>query len=200
MLGLAYIVFFGVYGWLSIKLVRRASQWAKARDRSPLLWGGLVIVLAYSVVFWDLIPTYAAHRYYCGTQGGFAIHRTLEAWQVEHPGVAQTLAPVEDARLVKIDGGVYYPLNQRFNWEILTTKLWYILSRRDERIVDGETGEVLAQYTDFYTDLINPMVRPTTRIRDFKMWMKIGSCEASDLPEKVLFNGYYQTVKGLGGS
>ena len=39
-----------------------------------------------------------------------------------------------------------YVLNQRFHWEIYTTDHFLDIRKKDNRIIDIDTGEVLAQY------------------------------------------------------
>ncbi|HIP69463.1 MAG TPA: hypothetical protein EYH06_12900 [Chromatiales bacterium] len=63
MIGLLYILFFLLYGFISSKVVRWTIAWAKGKNKNPKLWGILAGLVMFSLVFWDLIPTYAAHRY-----------------------------------------------------------------------------------------------------------------------------------------
>jgi len=46
----------------------------------------------YNLVFWDLIPTLAMHKYYCANEAGFWVYKTPEQWVKENPGVAKTLS------------------------------------------------------------------------------------------------------------
>ena len=71
MMGLMVLGFFAVYLALSVWAVKAASGWAKANNKKPWLWGGLAAFVMYNLVFWDLIPTLIAHKYYCSTQAGF---------------------------------------------------------------------------------------------------------------------------------
>ncbi len=67
-------------------------------------------------------------------------------------------------------------LNQRFISEHRENNTWYIVRKKEDRIVDILTGEVVVKSVDFDTDLHNPFVKSES-IRDLKMWMKIRSCE-----------------------
>jgi len=89
-----------------------------------------------------------------------------------------------DVKRQRYDGSeVVYPevangfyLNARFAWLTFRENVWDILYKKDERVIDTLTGETISQSIDFYTNLTNPLVNITTSMRDFKVWMKIDSC------------------------
>ncbi len=159
MIGLLYIIFFGIYLWLSVKVVRFAARWAKTHGRSPRLWGFLAGLAMYSLIFWDLIPAFALWGYECATRAGFTQYKTLEQWKRENPGVATTLQPIKNPKW-EIKGNLTrVPLNRRFVWEIFEKQHLFGVSEREERIIDTRTGEVMARYVDFGTN-----------------WFKVSSC------------------------
>lgn len=198
MIALAYLVFFLVYGWLSVRMVKLTMRWALASQKKAWLWGLVAGVFMYSLVFWDLIPTVMLHHYYCTAEGGFTQYKTLDQWKQEHPGVVDTLVANKRAKSIREGNRERHLLNQRFAWDSIRIDHPLHIRERDERIVDIETGEVLARYVDFDTDVGNPFAHESDRIRDFKWWMKMNSCEGGELPEQIKFNGYHQSVEILG--
>ena len=193
MIGLIYLIFFLLYGWLSWRLVKWAARRAKARGASPWLWGGAAGLVMYSLVFWDWLPMEVAFRYDCARHAGFTQYKTLAQWKAENPGVAETLTPSGDLKSFHEGNRERYLLNQRFAWDIIQTPHGFHIREREERIVDTRTGEVLARYVDFDTD-IPPIGLGIKRSGAFKIWMMKRSCEA-DRNSKKKFNEFYHLVK-----
>ncbi len=177
MIGLLYLVFFLIYGGISYLLVKAVVRWAKGRGRRSLLWGGATALLMYSLVFWDWLPMEVAFHDDCGRYAGFTQYKSLEAWKKENPGVAETLVPVKNPRSERHGDVERYVLNQRFAWEIRRRKHPLYIVERDERIVDLETGEVLARYVDFSTDIQGVETGSGKTIADYKIWLGKRSCE-----------------------
>lgn len=246
MIGLFYIVFFGLYLWLSVKAIKFASRWAERRGRSPRLWGFIAGLAMYSLVFWDLIPTLALHRYYCVSDAGFTLYQTLAQWKQAHPGIAGNLVPFDrrtanasslpparyryqqeeqvdqsqharrvdhyrypsgmevqviyepykkgqespSDKIEKVeviapgvapDNGYY--LNRRFAWLVRAMPHWFHVLETEERIVDLETGEVLARYVDFSTDIRALGLGPRG-MRDYKPWLVQKRCPVGPYPDR----------------
>ena len=176
MIGLAFLAIFGVYLLLSVALTKWAAGVAKRRGIAGWKFGLPMALLMYSLVFWDWLPMEGMFKYYCATEAGFTVYKTLDQWKQENPGVAETLVPIENPPLIRKDGVDWYFLNQRFAWAVKWEDKGLHIQRREERIVDRETGEVLAQYVDFRTD-IPPFGLGTRRSGAYKLWMMKGSCE-----------------------
>jgi hypothetical protein len=172
--GLYIFVGLAVYAVLSIIAIVIGVKVARARGWSPWKSGLLVAVLMYLALFWDQIPIHLAHKYYCSTEGGLTIYKTLEEWKKENPGIAETLVSAGTVESVKIGAKERYPLNQRFAWDIITSEKLLGIRKRDERIVDVDTDEVIARYVDFDS---NQMMREPKEFRDFKIWIYMESCE-----------------------
>ena len=92
MLGLVVLFIIGVYLAVSTLVVWLVARWAKKRGHRGWVWGGLAAFAMYNLVFWDLIPTLAMHKYYCATEAGFWVYKTPEQWAKENPGVMETLS------------------------------------------------------------------------------------------------------------
>ena len=74
MLGLMLLLAFGVYLAVSGLVVLLAARWARRHNRRPWIWGGLAAFAMYNMVFWDLIPTLAMHKYYCAAEAGLWVY------------------------------------------------------------------------------------------------------------------------------
>nr|WP_321467019.1 hypothetical protein [uncultured Desulfobulbus sp.] len=92
MIGLMYLMFFIAYLLVSLAVVASVVIWAKRRGRNSIVWGIGAVLIMYNLVFWDWIPSIIQHEYYCRTQAGFWIYKTLDQWKEENPGVYETLA------------------------------------------------------------------------------------------------------------
>ncbi len=104
--------------------------------------------------------------------------------------------PNKESGSTSMDNRRRYILNQRFAWDIHTSKRLLGIREQDERIVDLETGEVLAQYIDFDSKLNQ---HEPQGIRDFKFWMSVDSCETAEgrrtRPNKFEFNKFMYFVE-----
>lgn len=173
-----FFVFAGLAVYCIITLLLIALGVAVARERGKPGWkGGLIVaVVMYMILFWDLIPMRVTHKYLCLTQGGFNVNKTLDEWKRENPGVAESLSPNESHEAITTNGLRRYMLNQRFAWDVHTSKHFLGILKRDERIIDRLTDEVLAQYVDFDTDISSLGSEPRN-FRDYKIWLSVNSCE-----------------------
>jgi len=177
MIGLLYLGFFAAYLWLSVFLTKWAARQAKKRGIASWKWGLPMGLIMYNLVFWDWLPLEITYRYDCSHYAGFTQNQTLAQWKKENPGVAETLRPSKDLHSTREGNRERYVLNQRFAWDIRYTPHWFHIQERDERIVDLKTGEVLARYVDFSTDIQGVEVGSDKTISDYKIWLGKGSCE-----------------------
>lgn len=200
MIGLIYLLFLGGYLLLSVVVVRIAASWAKDVGHSPKRWAWVAGIVMYLILFWDLIPTHGLHQYYCATEGGLTIYETLAQWKQENSGVAETLEPIRNPPWIKRGKTTHIPLSQRFALEITTRKHPFHIREREHTVVDIETGEVLARYADFDTDVLGVERGTEARgIRDYKFWLAAGSCEMGQrMDEKIEFNGFVGDVEDMG--
>src|SRR6266481_1008330 len=159
MFGLAVLVVFGVYLLLSFLVVRWTIGYARKNGKSAKRWGWGAAFIMYSLVFWDFIPTVAAHQYYCAKDSGFWVYKTLDQWKAENPGVMEKLpAPSSAGSPIKyepFDDGHgkrnIYLLNGRFNWIVSQQDIPILLPiiRTEQVVKDIQKNEVLARYVDF---------------------------------------------------
>jgi len=194
-IGLAILVGLVVYLLVSLIVIWLSVRTARRHGKSGWRSGLIAAAVMYLLVFWDWIPTDVMYRYDCSSKAGFTQYETLEQWKAKNPGVAETLKPSRNLNSTRNGNRERYQLNQRFAWDIIYTKHPLHILEREERIVDTKTGDVLARYVDFST---TQHTRDPHRFFDLKIWVGGQSCEASDLPEQIRFNGYQQSVQLLG--
>ena len=171
MIALLYLAFFAVYLLVAIGITSAVAKVASRKGKRVWPWVTLSIAFFYLLIFWDWLPTQYLFYHYCEADGGFRIYKTVEQWKAEHPGVAETLRYEENRRR----NGVRQ-LNQRFIYKFDNEPLVLSLSRVTSRVIDRETGEVLAEYIN-YSSGGNLMVggRGLTHL---KPWLGHGRCPA----------------------
>jgi hypothetical protein len=159
---------------------------------------GVAFLVMYLLLFWDWLPTVAAHRYYCWKDSGFTVYQTLDQWKQENPGVAETLRwkDPSDYAADPRTGTQHYFLNQRFIWEIRDSDLPLVpVTIREDRLVDRKTNEVLARAVDLGTGCGGPMTSDT--FCSWKSWLNQGPC---DITGKAVgeFHAMVTAAKRLG--
>jgi hypothetical protein len=152
MMGLMVLIFFAVYLFVSIFVIKKAAGWAKLNNKKTWLWGGLAAFVMYNLVFWDLIPTLIVHKHYCDTQAGFWVYKTPERWKVENPGVIDALArSLEPKKIEKLSDDIKrYWLTQRFYNEIERIQISHSLIRKETKFYDAKNGELIAKSVNFW--------------------------------------------------
>jgi hypothetical protein len=155
MLGLVVLFVIGVYLVVSALVVLLAARWAKKRGRRGWVWGGVAAFAMYNLVFWDLIPTLAMHKYYCATEAGFWVYKTPEQWVKENPGGLGTLSQRADPSPENLNR-VPIPQNtertgltQRFFEDVTREEVFLSMSRAEEKFFDAETGVIIARSIEF---------------------------------------------------
>lgn len=161
MLGLMVLLVLGVYLAVSALVVWLSARWAKKRGRRGWVWGGVAAFAMYNLVFWDLIPTLAVHKYYCATEAGFWVYKTPEQWVKENPGVMETLREslAPDRATYRQTGKSLVeklPENTRRSWYTqrfsndTTVEAFFLsMARTDEKFYDKETGDLIARKVSF---------------------------------------------------
>jgi hypothetical protein len=176
MVGLIFFLAFGTFFASIIFVSKVVHKWAIENNKSPRLWSGFAGLCMLSIVFWDVFPVYGLHTYYCLQGSGLHVYKDPLQWRAENPRIAKTLTAIDERSIDDGDSKIYR-LNQRFSLIATRSQYWYMLYQENQKVVDVETNETLFEKNDFYTDLTNPIVRPTKRLNDFKyFWMKIDSC------------------------
>lgn len=161
MLGLVVLFVIGAYLIISALVVWLAARWAKKLGRRGWVWGGLAAFAMYNLVFWDLIPTLAMHKYYCATEAGFWVYKTPERWTKENPGVREalkeSLAPDRVTyKQTKKSLVEKLPANTRRSWytqrfyiDVTREKIFLSMNSTEEKFYDAETGDLIARAVSF---------------------------------------------------
>jgi hypothetical protein len=166
-----------LYVLFSLGIALWAVVYAIRRGKNPWIWGFCALFLMYNLVFWDWLPTVVAHKYYCSTEAGFWVYKTVDQWKAENPGVAETLTPYKGPQTQR-EGDMEnyidtYYLNERFNWIIKHNgKFFPNRWRHEQEIVDTKTNEILARYMDFSTS----QERRQAGLSGWKFWLDSRNC------------------------
>lgn len=189
MIGLSYLAFFLLYFFTTALLTWFAVKAARRRSIAGWKWGVPTLLAMFLLVFWDWIPTFVAHKYYCSEVAGFKVYKTLHEWREENPDVIETLTMNDNVDRQEINGTTTYILNERFAWVNTRENLPLSMAIQMQRIVDRKTGEIMAERRDM-TAGIHPIGLGIRSIRDLKFWFSpYKTCVNKDESKKWLFEG-----------
>ena len=90
-MGIIIVPAIALYLLISVGVVVWAIKHAKKNGKSVKRWGSSAALVMYLIPFWDWIPTVAVHQYYCATESGFWVYKTVDQWKAENPGVMEGL-------------------------------------------------------------------------------------------------------------
>ena len=195
-IGLYLLVLIGATYWgyhhAAPKGSSRKTRW---------LWAGSIFLLVYLPVFWDWIPTIVMHQYYCATDAGFWVYKSVDQWKKENPGVMDTLVHkhLSPSRSDVFENGHgrkdTYFLNKRFNWIVIQQDAFPLLAiiRTEWDVIDVKTNEVLARYVDFGTG--NTVKRTIGPPGPLKFWNVTLHCR-NGARNKGLLWAFEQNVRG----
>lgn len=189
MIGLLFLLAFGVYLAVSVWVVKATVRWARKNGRGVKRWGFAAAFFMYLLVFWDHIPTLLLHKYYCATKAGFWVYKTPEQWKKENPGVAETLTwkSIPDQYTApNITRG--YKLNERFVWVVHTVEAPILpLSLDYEFIIDLKNKEPMIKRVSVGTGYTGGMEL-------LRFWTKLAPC----IPNIKEFGYYEDTFMQIG--
>jgi hypothetical protein len=168
-----------LYLLLSVFVVSRAIKHAKKNGKSAKRWGWGAALVMYLIPLWDWIPTVVVHQYYCSTEAGFWVYKSVDQWKVENPGVMETLVSNRGQVRKSVGNMNNYSdtsfMNQRF---VFLAKhngpLFLNRWRREQEIVDSKTGLVLARNIDFSTS----QERRQAGWSGWKFWLDSRQCNS----------------------
>jgi len=176
------LVVFGVmalYLIVSIVVVKAAIRAAKKRGKTPWHWGAGAALVMYLIPFWDWVPTVVAHKYYCSTEAGFWVYKSVDQWKAENPGVMETLV-ANKGHSSSHEGD----MDNFTSTEIINQRVKYVFKhngplfihrwRLESQLVDVSNNEVLAQYIDFSTS----HQRRQAGWSGWKLWLDTRSCSS----------------------
>jgi hypothetical protein len=172
--------------------------WARSKRWVAATVGFCLIFLP---VFWDTMPTLWMHQYYCETEGGLVIRKSLAEWESENPNIAQTLEPasITQNQRALSENKYAIKLNQRFQLLIEEDRRPFSIKRRRERVVDIDTNEVLAEYANFSTDISRWPSSGLRSFRDVKIWMARDFCVIDPIESgRMTFEEFWRAVMVVG--
>lgn len=198
-MGLVIVVALALYLLISIFVVIGAVKHAKKNGKSAKRWGWSAALVMYLIPFWDWIPTVAVHQYYCSTEAGFWVYKSVDQWKQENPGVMEKLVPrsiatvrIRDERIDENNWKSSHELNDRFEYSYehrgpLPMYRW----GTEVTLKDGKTNEVLVRSIDFYT----AQIRSGGGWRGWKFWLSMDHC-STYLDNSKKFSAYLTNIKG----
>jgi hypothetical protein len=171
--GIVIISAMGLYLLVSIGVVVGAIKFAKSNGWSAKRWGWSAVLVMYLIPFWDWIPTVAVHQYYCATESGFWVYKTLDQWKAENPGVMEGLVYNKAMPYVQTSNGIETTLNQRFiHVHSYEGPLLFNRWRTSTEIRDSKYGEVIAREIGFSTS----QERRQAGWSGWKFWLERERC------------------------
>ena len=181
MIGLLYIIFLAVYLSASIGLTYLSYRSTAARYNKGWVGGWLAALVMYNLVFWDWIPTYVMHKYYCSTQAGFWVYTSPAQWIKENPDMVGQ----------KWGDDFIKPIDRLSanHWRIWYSSVIYgetihqpkyaggLLKRTEKTMIDSRNNNVLSRVVQFQKINESALSVGNATIRDFKLWLTIGGNE-----------------------
>lgn len=193
MIGLIVLGAALLYLVISVVVVRWAIRYARTNGRSARRWGWGAALLMYLIPFWDWLPTVAVHQYYCSTEAGFWVYKTVDQWTAENPGVMETLVYKRPIPYLQTPYGEGRALNQRFLYIFkyegpLLVNRWRI----ESEIRDSKNGEVIAREVDFSTS----QIRQQAGWSGWKLWLHSERCSVKNHRDPGSFDQIVAKVSG----
>lgn len=194
MLGLAFLFVGVVYLFISVWLIKLAMRQAIKRGIAKWKWGVPTALVMYLLIFWDHIPTLVVHQYYCKSDVGFTVYKTLEEWKKENPGVAETLTYEENVKYQMKDNQTIYYMNERFDSVTTRTLVFLSVKQRKYQVVDKSNNEVLAEYIDYGS---GGGFQNANTLTAYKFWLANNACDKG-MKNRTQFGEFEKMVTRIG--
>ena len=200
MIGLLYLVFFVVYGLVSVVVINKSYVFTKSRYRKGWIGGWLAALVMYNLVFWDWIPVYVMHKYYCSTEAGFWVYKSPEQWINENPDMVGEKWgddygwPIES---LSSDHWSTWYSSRVYAESLRQPNFAHGLRKYEQSLVDSNTGTPLARVVQFEKINENALSVGNATFTDFKVWLAIGGnfCVNQELNNHQL--GFAKIVRVL---
>jgi len=198
MFGLIVLLVFGLYLLISVGVIYIAVRIAKKNDITAWKLGMPVALVMYLLVFWDQIPVYVMHKYYCAKDGGFVVYKTLEEWNTENPSEIEKLklgvAP-------KPEGNRGSNLKKQWNKSWTTSRFYMLITseknffhgihRKEQIFVDSEKEKILARSIDYARGASGAVLGVGGDLREyFVLGLGERQCKIKDKSPSDLINDY----------
>lgn len=185
---------------ISVGIIFLAVAYAIKRKKNPWVWGASIAFVIYNIVFWDWIPTMVLHKYYCSTQAGFWVYKTVNEWRIENVENINKLGstnnekydfPTYEGDVSKFSGTEFVNHNIRYNFKH-NGPLFIHRWRIEAELVDINSNEVLAKYVDFSTS----QEKRQAGWSGWKFWLNTSGCDCMSHRDNGSIN---EMIQELGG-
>lgn len=201
MLGLMVIAVGVIYLLISIAVVFFGARMATRFGTKAWKGGALAGLAMYLLVFWDHIPTLAAHKYYCSRYAGFTVYKTLQEWKEENPKIDGELVAFSDSLDLMPTESIKYgyrtKINRRLSREFRKIKSVHFsmipITTISISVVDHINGTTLAENIDYKSGYGNMMT--STDWRAMKFWLYGKSCLSDK--ERRVDRGLYAYTRAI---
>jgi hypothetical protein len=188
MIALLYFAFFAVYASVSALVISKSYQFTKSRYSKGWIGGWLAALFMYNLVFWDWIPVYVMHKYYCSTEAGFWVYKSPEQWIKENPDmVGKQWGDAFEKPSETIDEHTRrYWSSDRVFMDVIQVRDYNNSIGRGERVlVDKSTGDILARAIEFYRGSPSALALGANSLSDYKVWLGLGrrNCGPGNTPD-----------------
>lgn len=185
MIGLVYLLFLVLYLLISAYVIYRAMLYAQNKYNKGWIGGWLAAFLMYNLVFWDWIPVYVMHKYYCSTEAGFWVYKTPEQWIKENSEtVGQKWGDDYGWKLERISNEQWrtWYSNRVYAESIRHPNFAHGLRKYEQSLVDSKSGHLLARVVQFEKINESALSVGNATATDYKIWLAIGgnSCVNED--------------------
>jgi hypothetical protein len=189
MFGLVVLVVMALYLALLVWATRYGWRWGIEKKgwagKKRYIGAAIGFLIIYLPVFWDWIPTMAVHQYYCRTESGFWVYKTIDQWKKENPGVMDELHQILQPSQKTSYGDIDF-IDERFAIETHRRQVLSFLTTNiaDRRLVDRKTNEVLVRAIDVSSGVGNWVAGG-----GWRFWLNQSPCRQDD---------FWKNVKQLG--
>lgn len=199
----------GLYLLLSILIVLWAVRYSRRHGKNVKRWGIGAALGMYLIPFWDWLPTVAMHQYYCATEAGFWVYKSVDQWKAENPGALQKLVSYNrNADGFNVDWPSRYEygdeghtlrnisqVNERFTLIVTQSDVSNLIRiiRRESALLDNVDGSVMARYVDYGTG--NSVKNTIGPPGPMKYWLISGRCSGGK-ESRTQFGKYYIQFQG----
>lgn len=140
--------------WILTRLAWRQVRLAGGTPSWSTVWKIGAMAALPLVIFWEWLPTWVAYKQY-SKQAGFTVHKSLEQWRAENPGVAAglerfDLRPKDPRGQLKSLSPTRFrtQMNQRIASETDHQDVFPNIRIWTYEVIDVSTGSTLARYVN----------------------------------------------------
>jgi hypothetical protein len=191
-MGILILGIAGIYLLISSVIVLSAIRHARRNGLSAKRWGWGTAFVMWLIPFWDWLPTVAVHQYYCATESGFWVYKTLDQWEAENPGIMEKLVTNNVWPHKEMDGNDVASISQRINLVYVHQNKQFLHRWPDIReLVDSKSSEILARYVNFSTSY----EKRQAGWSGWKFWLENDYCPRGK-NRLIQFGNYYMQFTG----